>query len=220
MAESVVLVTQPRSERGSGAARRLRRNGLVPGVIYGHKEENLAVSLSADALMKAIRQGAHVVDFELKGKQEKALIREVQWDYLGKDLVHVDFERVSADETITVTVPIEIRGTAPGIAQGGVLDQPLHNLSIECLALNIPDSIRVNVGELQIDQAIHVRDLVLPEGVKATGNPDTIVVHVTAKVVEEVAPAAPEVAGAAEPEVIARKPAAPEEAEAEEAKKK
>src|SRR5262245_53169806 len=149
MAESVVLKTDPRTPRGSGAARQLRRQGLVPGVLYGHKEENVCVSLSADALMKAIRQGAHVVDFELHGKQEKALIREVQWDHLGKDPVHVDFERVSADERITVTVPIEIRGTAPGIAQGGVLDQPLHSLHIECLALNIPNSIRVNIGELQ-----------------------------------------------------------------------
>lgn len=222
MAESVVLKTQPRSERGSGAARRLRRQGLVPGILYGHKEENLSVSLSADALLKAVRKGTHVVDVDLHGKLEKVLIREVQWDYLGKDPVHVDFERVSADERITVTVPLEIRGTAPGIAQGGVLDQTVHAIAVECLALNIPHSIRVNVGELQLDQAIHIRDLVLPEGVKAMGHPDTIVVHVAAKVVAAEAPTAvaPEAAGAAEPEVIGRQAVAPEEGEAEETKKK
>lgn len=208
MADSVLLKTEPREERGSSAARRLRRQGVLPGVLYGHKEANVPVSLSADELLKAVRKGTHVVDLELGGKQEKALIREVQWDYLGKDPVHVDFERVSADERITVTVPLEVRGTAPGIAQGGVLDQPLHALSVECLALNIPHSIRVNVSELQLDQAIHIRDLVLPEGVKAMGHPDTIVVHVTTKVVAAEAPAAAEVPGAAEPEIIGRKAAA------------
>ncbi len=220
MAETVVLKTEPRSERGSGAARRLRRMGRVPGVMYGHKEENISVSVEGDALMKAIRQGARVVDVDLGGKQEKALLRDLQWDYLGKDLVHVDLERVSADERIHVVVPLEIRGTAPGIAAGGVLDQTLHSLNIECLALSIPNSIRVNVGELLLGQAIHIRDLVLPEGVKALVNPDTIVVHVTAKVVVEEAPVAvPEAAGGAEPEVIGRKAAA-EEGEAEEPKKK
>lgn len=211
MAESVVLKTEPRSERGSSAARRLRRKGQVPGVVYGHKEENLTVSLSADALLKAVRRGTHVVDLELHGKQEKALIREVQWDYLGKDPVHVDFERVSADERITVTVPLEVRGTAPGIAEGGVLDQPLHALSVECLALSIPHSIRVNVGDLHLGQAIHVRELVLPEGVKAMGQPDTIVVHVAAKVLAAETPTAAEAASAAEPEIIGRKVAVEEE---------
>ena len=221
MAESVVLKTQQRQTRGSSAARRLRRAGQVPGILYGHKEENLAVTLSSDDLMKAIRLGAHVVDVELGGKQEKALIREVQWDHLGKELLHADFERVSADERITVTVPLEIRGTAPGIAEGGVLDQPLHSLQIECLALSIPNSIRVNINELHLGQSIHLRELVLPEGVKALGNPDTIVVHVTQKVIaaEGTTPGLGEAAGAAEPEVIGRKAAA-EEGEAEEAKKK
>ena len=125
----------------------------------------------------------------------------------------MDFARVGADERIVLTVPLEIRGTAPGVTAGGVLDQPMHTLSVECLATAIPSSIRVNVGELQMGAAIHVRDLVLPSGVKAMTDADAIVVHVTTPAVEPEAPAAPEVAEKAEPEVITQKK--PEEGEAE-----
>lgn len=215
MAESVLLKTQPREPRGSGDARRLRRKGFVPGIVYGHKEANICVGVPGDLLLKIVRQGTHVVDVDIAGKQEKALIREIQWDYLGKDLIHVDLERVSAEDRITVSVPLEFRGTAPGIATGGVLDVLLHTVQVECLAMTIPNNIRVNVGELLLGQAIHIRDLVLPEGVKAMGNPDTIVVHVTLKQVEAaLATGLPgEVPGAPEPEIIGRKVASAAEGE-------
>ncbi len=214
MAESVALVTQPREGRGSQAARRLRRKGIIPAVIYGHKEETLCVALPLEELERAIRHGVRVVDLKTNGKEEKALIRDVQWDHLGKELLHVDFARVALDERIVVSVPLELRGVAPGVNAGGTLDQPIHTLSVECLAVSIPESIRVNVGELQIGSAVHVRDLVLPEGVKAMTDPDAIVVHVTTKLVEAEAPvAAAAVPEAAEPEVIGRQKAEEEEGE-------
>jgi large subunit ribosomal protein L25 len=215
MAESQVLETQPRTTQGSRAARKLRKQGRIPAVIYGHKEATVAVTLSGEDLEKAIRQGTRVVDLKTSAKLEKALIREVQWDHLGKDVLHVDFTRVSADERIRVNVPVELRGIAPGVTGGtGVLDQPLHSLTIECLAISIPESIRVAVNELQLGMAIHVRDLVLPPGVTAMNDPDAIVVHVTAKLVEpEPTAAAAPVEGAAEPEIIGRKVAEEEEAE-------
>jgi large subunit ribosomal protein L25 len=214
MAEAIVLVSQLRQAHGSREARRLRRKGLLPAVLYGHKEETLSVTLHRDEVEKAIRHGVRVVDLEAGGKVEKALIRDVQWDHLGKDLLHVDFARVSADERVEVTVPLEIRGTAPGIAQGGLIDQPIHTLHIECLAISLPESIRVNVGELQLGQAIHIRELVLPPGVKALGDPDAIVVQVRAKEVEPEAAAAPvEAVEQAEPEVIGRQKAEAEEEE-------
>jgi large subunit ribosomal protein L25 len=214
MADAGVWAVQKRDGRGTHEARRLRRRGLVPAVVYGHKEETLSVALSREELEKAIRHGVHVVDLQSDGKTEKAQIREVQWDHLGKDVLHVDFARVAADERIVVTVPLDIRGTAPGVTAGGVLDQPIHTLAIECLAVNIPESIRVNVGELQLDGAIHVRDLVLPEGVKAMVDPDAIVVHVTAKKLEaEAAPAPAVAAEGTEPEVIGRQKAEEEKAE-------
>jgi large subunit ribosomal protein L25 len=213
MAEILKLQAQPRDGRGSQRAKQLRRKGLVPAVLYGHKEATVALALATDELRKAIRLGTHIIDLQTGKSSQTALIKEVQWDYLGKELLHVDFARVAADERVTVTVPLEIRGTARGIAEGGVLDQPLHALHLECPVISIPASIRVNVSDLQLGQALHVRDLVLPEGVKAMDDPDAIVVHVTVKqVAPEAAPAAPAAAEQAEPELIGRKPAAEEEA--------
>lgn len=211
MAEQMVLTTQPRKTRGSRAAGKLRKGGQLPAVIYGHKEETVSISISAEALENVIRHKARVVDLQTEGAPtQKALIREIQWDHLGKEVLHVDFERVSADERIHVSVPIEIRGIAPGVTGGGVLDQPLHTLAIECPAISVPESIRVNVAELQLGQAIHVRELHLPEGVTTAVDPDSIVVHVTAKQVEPEPGAAP-APGSAEPEVIGRKAAEGEE---------
>jgi large subunit ribosomal protein L25 len=215
MADSVTLAAQKREGRGTRAAERLRKQGRIPAVVYGHKEAAVSVSLARDELLAALRHGARVVDLKTDGTAETALIREVQWDHLGKEVLHVDFARVGRDERIHVEVRIELRGVAPGVTAGGVLDQPLHAVEVECLAISIPESIRVNVGELQMDGSIHVRDLHLPEGVVALTDPDAVVVHVAPKQVEpEPAAAAAPAAGAAEPEVIGRK-AGEEEGEEE-----
>jgi large subunit ribosomal protein L25 len=211
MAESLVLETQPRQGSGTQAARRLRRQGLVPAVIYGHKKETVPIALNGEELHNAIRHGARVVDLKSGGGTEHALIQDLQWDHLGKDIIHVDFRRVDIDERVEVPVPIELRGIAPGVTAGGLLDQPLHTLTVECPVNAVPDSIRVNIGELQIDQSIHVRDLNLPPEAKALDDPDAIVVHVRPPQVEAEA-AVPAVGEQAEPEVIGRK-AAEEEAE-------
>jgi large subunit ribosomal protein L25 len=205
MADSVTLAAQKREGRGTKAAERLRKQGRVPAVLYGHKEAVVSVSLARDELLAALRHGARVVDLKTDGTAETALIREVQWDHLGKEVLHVDFTRVSKDERIHVSVRIELRGTAPGVTAGGVLDQPLHAVEIECLAVSIPESIRVPVGELQIDGSIHVRDLHLPEGVTVLTDPDAVVVHVAPKMVEPEPAAAAPAAEGAEPEVIGRK---------------
>jgi large subunit ribosomal protein L25 len=213
MADAVVLVAHKRDSRGSREARRLRNRGLTPGVVYGHQEATISLAVDAGELEKTVRHGIRVVDLDADGKVEKALIRDVQWDHLGQELLHVDFARVAADERVAITVPLEIRGTAPGIAAGGVLDQPMHTLSVECLAVRVPESIRVNVHELQLGGVIHVKDLVLPPDVKALADPDALVVQVVAKQVEPVPGAAPAAAEAAEPEIIGR--AKPEEEEGE-----
>lgn len=212
MAESVVLKTQKRDSRGTKSCGHLRKKGLVPAIVYGHKEANEVITLSHDELMSAIRHGARVVDLELEKGLQKAQIRELQWDHLGKDVVHVDFKRVSIDERITVQVRIEIKGIAPGVTGGGVLEQAMHTVTVECLAIAVPDSVRVNVSELQIGGNIKVRDLVLPKDVKVLDDADAIVVQVT-KPQEEAAAAAAEEAASAEPEVIGRKAAEEEEGE-------
>jgi large subunit ribosomal protein L25 len=210
MAESVVLVTQSREGRGSQKARQLRRKGLIPGVVYGHKQDPVSIALPAEELGNAIRHGARVVDLHSGPDVQKALIKELQWDHLGKEIIHIDFARVAADERVRVTVRIETRGIAPGVAAGGILDQPMHTLEVECLVSSVPESIRVNINELQLSQAIHLRDVVMPEGVKPLADPDAIVIQVTAPMAEPEAPAVPG-AEQAEPEVIGRQKGEEEE---------
>jgi len=203
MAEAVVVNSEPRQTSGSRSSRKLRAAGKLPAILYGHKQETVSLTLVTEEVEKIVRRGAHVVDLKTSTGVEKALIRDLQWDHLGKELLHIDFERVSADERIEVTVPVELRGLAPGALSGaGVLDQPLHTLHIECLAIQIPDSIKVNISTLQLGQAIHIKELSVPEGVKILGDPDAVVVQVSIAKPELVPPGE---AGANEPEIIAAK---------------
>jgi large subunit ribosomal protein L25 len=213
MADAEVLTIQKREGRGSRAAEKLRKTGRIPAVVYGHKEATIPVSLSGDEIHAVLRHKVQIVDLKMDGGMEKAQIREVQWDHLGKEVLHVDLKRVSVDERIQISVPLELKGTAPGVTGGGVLDQQIHSLRIECLAVAVPESIRVSIAELQQGSAIHVRELQLPEGVKALDDPDAVVVQVTIPLAEP-EPAAAPAAEQAEPEIIGRK-AEEEEAEAE-----
>jgi large subunit ribosomal protein L25 len=211
MAESVVLVAQDRAAHGTRHARRLRKSGQVPGVVYGHKEATVAIAISGDELAKAIRRGARVIDLKQGDSVQRALIKMLQWDPLGHDILHVDFTRISKDEKLELPVRIELRGTAPGVTAGGVLSQQLHEVTVECLADSIPSSIRVNIASLMIGDVIHIRDVTLPPGVAIKGDADAVVVQITAPVAEEEA-AAP-AAESAEPEIIGRVKEAEEEEE-------
>jgi len=211
MTEPTVLQTEKREGKGSHKAEKLRKAGKVPGVLYGHKEATVPFSVDHDTLMALIKTGARVIDIApAGGTAEKAQIMEVQYDYLGKDVLHVDLKRVSADERITLKVRVELKGIAPG-ASKGVLNQPLHTLHVECSAIAVPDSIKVNIGELQLGQSIHVKELTLPAGVKVLDDEDAIIVHITAPEAEP--EAKEEVAESAEPEVIRKAKGEDEEEE-------
>jgi large subunit ribosomal protein L25 len=158
----------------------------------------------------AMRHGSRVV--ELKGAvNEKALIRDLQWDTYGTDVVHVDFARVSEHERVNLKVKLELRGQAAGVKAGGVLEHHVHELEIECEALSIPEKLELNINELQIGSVMTAADLRLPPGVVLLSDPETILAQCVepAAEIEELAPTAAE---SAEPEVIGRK-AAEEEAE-------
>lgn len=210
--QSGTIKGQKREAAGRRAASRLRRSGQVPGVIYGHGEPPVSVSIDADALTETIHGGAHLVDLDLDGQASKLLVKDVQYDHMNDHIIHVDLARVSLDERVTVTVPLKFRGTPVGVkADGGNFLSPLTELEIECLVIAIPSEIRVNVAELKIDEQIQVKQLELPQGVTVLANPEQVVCLVAQPVAEEeLAPAAAE--GTAEPELIGRKP---EEGEAE-----
>jgi large subunit ribosomal protein L25 len=212
MAGIVTLKADPRQGSGSRAADKLRKKGLVPAIVYGHKEANLAVAVSAEELDRAIRVlHARVLDLQLDGKTETVLIRELQWDHLGKTMLHVDFERKSRTEAVRVTIPVELRN-APKVTGGGVLDQPLHTLHVECPLGAIPEGIRIDLTNLTLGAPIHVRELTLPEGVKALDPPEAVVVQLKLPGIEPTAVTAATAAvpGAAEPEVIKKEKKAEE----------
>jgi large subunit ribosomal protein L25 len=209
--QSAQVSAKSRTELGSRANKRLRDAGLLPGVIYGHKEAVVPVTLPKKEVVNHISRGAHLFDLSLDGKSEKVLIKEVQYDHLGMEVIHVDFARVSLDEKVKVTVPLELKGTPKGEADGGVLHQVLASLEVECLVTEIPDAIRHNVSEMAKDEVLHIKDLKMPAGVRALQDEDLIVA--TVKEILEVAPAVTTEEGPAEPEVIGRKPAEGEEGE-------
>ena len=201
--QSANVTAKPRSELGSRANKRLRDAGMLPGVIYGHKEAVVPVTLPKKEVAGHLDRGAHVFDIAMDGKSEKVLVKEVQYDHLGLEILHVDFARVSLDERVEVTVPLELKGEPKGEADGGVLQQIVAELELECLVTEIPDAIRHNVAEMALGDVLHIKDLKLPPGVKALQDEDLVVAQV--KTIEEEVAAAPAEEGAAEPEVIGRK---------------
>lgn len=211
--QSIQITAEPRPALGSRANKRLRDTGKVPGVVYGHKEAVVPVTLPKKELVNHLNKGAHVFDLSLDGKAEKVLVKEVQYDHLGIEVIHVDFARVSLDEKVEVTVPLELKGTPKGEDDGGVLQQIMAELEVECLVTDIPSVIVHNVTEMKLDDVLHIKDLKLPPGVRALQDEDQVVAQLKAVEEEAVAPAAAE-EGAAEPEVIGKKPEDGEEATA------
>jgi large subunit ribosomal protein L25 len=207
MAEN--LNVKARHSHGKREARRLRLSGGIPAILYGHGEANCSLTVPSEEMKSVVRRGGRVVD--LKGAvNEKAFIRDLQWDVYGTEVLHVDFARVSEHERIEVKVAVELRGQAVGVKDGGVVEHFVHEVEIECEALSIPDRLELNVNDLKIGDQLSAADLCLPPGVNLISDPDVVLVHcVAARVEEEVAAAAGAVV---EPEVIGRK-AEDEEAE-------
>lgn len=203
MAQTAQISAKPRSELGSRANKRLRDSGMLPGVIYGHKEAVVPVTLPKKEVVNHLNHGAHLFELGLEGKNETVLVKEVQYDHLGIEVIHVDFARVSLNEKVEVTVPLELKGDPKGEADGGVLQQIVSELEIECLVTDIPDVIRHNVSEMALNDILHIKDLKLPSGVKCLQDEDLVVASVK-EVAEEVAAEVAE--GAAEPEIIGKKP--------------
>jgi large subunit ribosomal protein L25 len=206
MANAVSVRVEPRDpakNKGTGTrvTRRLRAMGLIPGVIYGHKQAVVPIALTRDDVWRMIKTPGQLADLDVRGTTETVLIRDVQWDHLGKEILHLDFARVSAEEVIETEVSLELRGVAAGIASGGILEHLVHSLRIKCPAGAIPSSIKVDVSHLDVDQGFHVRDLILPPDVIVDADEDLLLVHVVVRAVAE-EPAEVEAEAVTQPEVI------------------
>ena len=218
---SEALHATPREAKGTRACRRLRAQGQVPAVLYGHKEATLDIQVSAEELEDALRRRSRMVELHLGKHKDFVLLRDIQYDAFGDVVVHADFMRVAMDEKLTLEVPIQLKG-APKL-EHAVLQQTLAQVEIECLPKDIPEAVIAQVAGMVVGQTFTVRELVIPTGVRILTGPELIVATVTAIAEEVVAPAAvAEGEAAVEPEVIGRKAEeeAEEGAEGEEEEKK
>ncbi|MDX1388997.1 MAG: 50S ribosomal protein L25/general stress protein Ctc [Acidobacteriota bacterium] len=161
--ENATLRAEPRDDRGKNAARRLRRSGGLPAVVYGDEADALALTLDMhefERLMARIHAATTVLSLEVEGEGEhQVLIREVQRHPFRSDFLHVDFLRIRAGQKINVMVPVHLVGLAPGVEEGGIMQQTRHELEVECTPANIPSEITVDVSAMEIGDSIHVADL-------------------------------------------------------------
>ncbi len=203
MSSNAATVTaESRTQLGSRANKRLRDSGKLPGVIYGHKLDVVPITLPKKEVVKHLDHGQHLFAVTVGGKAENVLVKDVQYDHMGMEVLHIDFARVDLNERVEVTVPLELKGTPKGEADGGVLQQIVSELEIECLVTEIPDAIRHNVTDMGMDSTLHLKDIKLPTGVKALQDPELIIATVK-EIAEETTEGAE--AATAEPEVIGKK---------------
>jgi large subunit ribosomal protein L25 len=217
MAKQVKLSATRRTGTGRSAVRKIKAQGAVPAIIYGgkNKAEALQVSKRDISLMLSHASGENIlVELEIEGEKagRLALVQEVQHAPLGGDILHIDFHAVSMDEMIEADVPLEPTGIAEGVKTfGGLLEQNLRSLEIECLPRDLPDVITVDVSHLNIGDSIHVRELPLPQGVTTRVPADLTAFSVLAPTVEE-EPVVAAVEAPTAPEVITAKKEEPEAA--------
>ena len=198
---SDTISVEKRETTGTLRIRRLRNSGKIPAVLYGHGEDTIMLSVNGKDVNNAIRLGHHVV--KLSGAvSASALIKEIQWDALGSDVMHLDFTRIDEGEAVTVTLPIELKGNAPGTKSGGTLRYLTHELEITCPANVLPDRLEVSINHLELDQSITAGQIELPQGAFLTSSPDEIVCQC---VIVEALEEEEDAAEIAEPEVIGRK---------------
>jgi len=204
--ERILLKAEKRTEIGKGGARVLRRCGILPAVLYS-KGDSVPIKLlrkEIAALMVSGRGEHTLFNIELstdknKDKTHWAIVRDYQVDPVKNDLLHIDFMEISLEKEIKMTLPIVITKEPVGIKKGGILQQQMKEIEIECLPTQIPDNIEVDASSIDIGHSIHVSDLIVKEGIKILSDPKDVILTISAPVVKEVAPVAEE---AKEPELV------------------
>ena len=208
----IVVEARPRADFGKNVNRRLRAQGLIPGVVYGAKKEPVPVAVSPKEIGTILRSASGentLFDLQLEGGRRKVILKEFQVEPIKGKLLHADFYEVALDQALEVTVHIELTGVPVGVkVEGGILDFVTRELQVECLPTDIPEKIVVDVSELAMGKHVRVSEIKAPDRVTILTDPDVVIAHVVAPRAEEVAPAAEaaaapaEGAAAAEPEVI------------------
>ena len=201
-----VVEAQPRAARGKNEARRTRRQGLIPAVVYGAFKDPQSVSINPKDILKIIRSRTghnSIFDLNIDGiERTPVIVADEQYDPIKGNLLHIDLKRIDLTRKLRVSVPVHVTGEAKGVKQqGGVLDVVTRAIEIECVPDDIPDQFQVDVTELTIGTNIRVSDLVVKEGIRVLTSADAVIAHVVG-IKEEAAPAEAAPAGPAEPEVV------------------
>ncbi|MHC4696336.1 MAG: 50S ribosomal protein L25 [Planctomycetota bacterium] len=185
--ESMAVQAEPRTATGTRASKALRATGRLPAIIYGHGEPVEMISLSRHDVEVALAHGARVLEVGHRGTSKQYLIKDVQYDHLDATLIHVDLTRVDLDERVKVRVGIELRGVPKGVSEGGVLDQLIPDIEVECMVTEIPDTLHPVVTHLHVGESLLVQELELPPGVVALADQEAQVAMVRALAIAEVA---------------------------------
>ena len=226
MKTSFELTAEFRDDQGKGASRRLRHAGRVPAILYGGKREPRALSLDHSKLQLALENEkfySSIITIQVSGQAQAALLRDVQRHPWKNQIVHVDLQRVYDDEKIRLSVPLHFVGEAgsPGVkTEGGMMSHLKNELVVECLPADLPEYLTVDVSELHLNDALHISDIKLPQGVTSVeldGGKDPVVVSVHALRAEEAE--APKAAEAAAPAAADKKPEAAKAEPKKDAKK-
>lgn len=171
------LVVKSRDAVGTSRVRKLRATGLVPAILYGHGQENVNLAIAKEAVNTVIKHGSKML--ALTGDiQDTALLREVQWDSFGIEILHIDLARVSKDEAVEITLPVELHGEAPGLSEGGQLKFTTHELTIRCPAGSIPEHLVISIASLHLGQSVHANEVKLPEGASMITPGSVVVVQI------------------------------------------
>lgn len=199
------VTIEARKGKGTRAAARLRLEGKIPGILYGHGIDPFSLVMATREVEHLIETGTRVVNLTLDGKSQPCQLKDAQWCHLGRDLLHVDLLRVDLTERVNVTVALEYHGTAAGENEGGQVYHDMTEIEIECVVSAIPEFIRVDVDEMKLDDVLHVRDLKMPGDAKAVADEDAVVATCKVPTVtEEEEPVEGEEGAATEPEVIGK----------------
>lgn len=210
--EEIFLEVEPREELGRAKVRGLREEGFIPGVIYTEGKESQAIKISHRQLLNLLHEHRLeniVINLKInddkKLKPKACLIKEVQYDPVKGDIMHIDFHEISLTKAIKISVPVASKGEPVGVKQeGGSLEHILWEIEVECLPSDIPREIEVDVSQLKIGEAVHIKDITFPANIKVLNNPEAIVLSVASPLKEElVAPVEGE--EKQEPEVIKEK---------------
>lgn len=206
MSDAVVLKAEVRQKVGSKATAGLRAQGKMPVVVYGHKQDAVSVSVDSHSFVENLHHGNRVFNLELEGKSETVLLKDVQYDHFGSTVIHADLVRVDLTEKVSVSVGLDLKGTSIGVNHGGIIDELVTEIEVACVVTSIPESIAVNIKDINIGDVLKAGDIELPSGVELLSDPEMTVLtcHEAAATIsaEDEAESGEE---ASEPEVITEK---------------